>query len=379
MITLHQPRADEVTNRPSRHNGGVGPEQPRLAGVAAPEWETGEGPARAPGPRSVRAWLMAAAATVATGLLGLTLVVGAGNDDRRVQPGGPVLGMSVDAIAVSTDFEGRIVALDLDSGRVTRTPIRTGTFVSVDGRLVVQTGCGGWQLLDPTTLTPSRDLIGCGPYHPVGQRGADVNLFARSDRDSAGELLIADGEGGMLAAVLPDVEISTIAAISEARLLIDDGTGQLHWIEPATGASTAYVEGRLIEAGPGGVLWLACDGPAGCEVWFGTADEPRIRRLAVEPSGEVPVARLDDRGTRAVFFEADDALRIVELDGGRERRVENPGIRWSTSTWSPDGRWLLDPQGPVVLALDAIDGRVVRFDGVPGDVSPGWVAVIERP
>ena len=320
-----------------------------------------------------------AAAIVATGLLGLALIVLAGSDDPTIRPGGPVLGASVDAIAVSTDFEGRLVALDLDSGQLTRTAIRTGTFISVDGRLMVQTGCGGWQLFDPTTLTPVRDLIGCGPYHPVGQRGADVNLLARTDGDSAGELLVADGRGGMLAAVLPDVELSTIVAMSEARLLMDDGTGQLRWIEPATGELTPYVDGELIEAGPGGVLWMSCGRPASCEVWFGDAEEPRVRRLAVEAGGTVPAARLDDRGARAVFFESDESLRIVELDSGQERWVENPGITWSTATWSPDGRWLLDPQGRVVLAVDVIDGTAVQFDGIPGDVSPGWVAVIERP
>ena len=152
------------------------------------------------------------------------------------------------------------------------------------------------------------------------------------------------------------------------------------WIDPATGASGVYAKGQLLAAQPGGALWTrSCEPSQQCEVWFGTPADAKVHRFVVDRfDGDLPV-RLNRDATRAVFFKEDDVLRIVTTETGHARELKNPGINWSRATWSPDGLWLLDPDGAIVVALNTLNGRSRQFRGVPGDVSPGWLALIDNP
>jgi len=376
----------------------VGSERLARAEVGRPELVTAETSDRRDTGRSRFSWLTAAVTIGIVGLLGSLLVAGptSSSDDQLPPPSGPtsggraresksasarfdgpVLGVAVGAVAISTDFDGRITALDLDSGVVTRTSIRTGAFVTVNGKLVVQTGCGGWRTVDIPEYTLGDNLIGCGSYKPVGQRGADAFFFARPDPSGAGEVLIADGQGGVVATILAGVATSAYATVSDDQVLIQAADSQLVWIQTSSGEPRRYTDGELIESGPGGVLWADCAASTECEVWLGTPERARLNRYAIQSGNGQFQARINDLGTRAVFFLEDDILRIVTLETGHARQVENPGIDWATATWSPDGLWLLDTLGTEVIAFNTINGRTVRFDGIPGDVSPGWIALIE--
>lgn len=289
---------------------------------------------------------------------------------------GPVLDVSIGAIMISTDFDGRITALELDSGNVTRTPIRTSAFVTVDGQLVVQTGCGAWQTVEVPEFTLGEQLIGCGSYQPAEQRGADVVFFTDIGPSGAREVVVADGGGG-IGAANPAVAPWPYKTAADGRVLVQATESELAWVEPTSGDSLNYADGRLIESGPGGVLWADCETSTNCGVWFGTPQHARVHRYAVDSSDGEFLARINNKGSRAVFFLEDDVLRIVTLETGHAREVANPGIGWSTATWSPDGLWLLDPVDADVVALNTLNGRTARFEGVPGDASPGWVALVD--
>jgi hypothetical protein len=289
----------------------------------------------------------------------------------------PVLGVEVGAVAVSTDFDGRIVVLDLDTGELTRTPIRTGRFVTTAGRLFVQTGCGGWREVDLATFALGDDLLGCGSYQPHPARGGEAFLFARPNGRTSSAVVILDERGRPLAAELEGVAVADIATSSAGRVLVEATEG-LVWVDLTTGEESLYAEGQLIEASPSGVLWTECGDVDRCDVYFGNADDSRILRFVVEPFGGERLVRLNAAGTRAVFFKDDGMLRIITLETGHAREVANPGINWATSTWTPDGLWLLDPDGGRIVALNTLNGRSVDFAAVPGDVSPGWVALLER-
>lgn len=390
----------------------MGSERPARAEVGHPELVTAERPDRRGTTGSHVSWFTTALMLGLIGWLGFVLMTGEVTPtDRSPRPGrdpsstigkatsatavarsglnirvidrfeAPVLEVLTGAIAISTDFDGRITALELDSGVVTRTSIRTGAFVTVDGELVVQTGCGAWRTVKIPEYTLGHDLIGCGSYQPIGQRGADVVFFARPDPDGVGvrDVLISDGDGGVLAATVAEAATGAYATVSDGRVLIQGPDSELVWVQTGSGESTHYARGTLIESGPGGVLWADCETSTTCEVWFGTPEQARVNRFAIQSRGGEFLARINDGGSRAVFFLEDEILRIVTLETGHAREVENPGIHWSTATWSPDGLWLLGPKGTDVVALNTLNGRTIRFDGQPGDVSPGWVALIEGP
>ncbi len=381
----------------------MGSEPPIRAEVGRPELvNTGTADRRGAGGSSLTR-LTAAAVVVAGSLLLFGLLMTAGQEgppstsqpprpDRTSEVGrgsipssrvvartdGPVLGVPIGATAVSTDFDGRITTLALDSGVVTRTSIRTGAFVKVDDQLVVQTGCGAWQIVEIPGYTLGDHLIGCGSYQPINQRGSDVVFFGARNRDGVREVVMADGDGGVVQAT-PEVTPAAYGTASRGQMLIQSTDSELVWFQTSSGDSRHYANGTLIEAGPGGVLWSDCGAAPSCDVWFGTPEQARVSRFAVESSDGEYFARINDSGTRAVFFLEEEILRVVTIETGHAREVENPGIDWSTATWSPDGLWLLDPMGRDVVAFNTLNGRTVRFDGVPGDVSPGWVAVMEDP
>jgi hypothetical protein len=291
---------------------------------------------------------------------------------------GPLLGVPTGATMISTDFDGWITAVGLDAGSITRTEIRTGSFVTVGGTLVVQTGCGAWRMVDLPDFTLGDELIDCGSYKPIGQRGANVALFERTGSSGRSEILVASGDGEVTALGPTDVAPSAYGAVSAGRVLVEAAGDELVWIQAAGGEPTHYADGRLIASGPAGVLWTSCGTPSSCDVWFGTPDQSRVHRFAFfDHRTDELLARMNRTASRAVFFLPDGALRILSLETGYAREIENPGIRWATASWSPDGLWLLDPTGPEIIALNTLNGHTVRFDGVPGDVSPGWVAVIE--
>ncbi len=286
---------------------------------------------------------------------------------------GPVLGVEVGASVVSTDFDGRLFALDLDSGILTRSQIRTGNFVTVAGRLVVQTGCGGWQAIELPSFVPSDDLIECSSYLPLGQRGAETSVFAHADADRGA--LVEDGQGGLAFVELIDDQPSSVAAVSGGRLLLDRGD-ELVWVDPLTNQVDPYADGHLLAASPGGVLWSnSCELDASCRVWFGSQDVAQLRQFVVKPFDLGSPTRLNRDGSRAVFFKPDDILRIVTTETGHARELSNPGISPASSTWSPDGLWLLETSGANVLALNTLNGRYLEFEGIPGDFSPGWIAL----
>jgi hypothetical protein len=292
----------------------------------------------------------------------------------------PVLGVEVDAISISTDFDGVLFALDLDSGILTRSRIRTGSFVTIDGQLAIQTGCGGWRAVELPGMTEGADLIGCGSYQPFGQLGAEALFFTRPDSGGLEEVLVYDGEDGLLPVVLAQSVSSEVLTVADGRVLFAGANDEIIWIDPATGESSVYATGRLLAAQPGGVLWTtSCEPSQRCEVWFGTPDDAKVHRFVVDRFDRDMPVRLNRDGTRAVFFKEDDVLRIVTTETGHARELKNPGIDWSGATWSPDGLWLLEPDGASVSAVNTLNGRFRQFEGVPGDVSPGWLAMIENP
>ena len=392
--------------------GGMGSEGPLRAEVGRPELvSTGASDrrdARRPHPDRLT---MAAAVVIVS--LGLTIFLMAGGQEPQASPSqslapnsapetqrepssaskgdtgpnfevvaqfdGPILNVPMAATAISTDFDGRLTALDLDSGVVTRTAIRTGAFVKAGKQLVVQTGCGAWQVVEIPEYTLGDQLIGCGSYRPIKQRGADAVFFASLGPDGESEVVMADGDGGVVDTTMADVEPLAYVTASQGRVLIQAADSHLVWFQTRTGESTHYTDGTLIEAGPGGALWSDCETWPSCAVWFGTPEQARVNRFMIESRDGEFLARINDSGSRAVFFLEDETLRIITLETGHAREVENPGIEWSTATWSPDGLWLLDPMGRDVVALNTLNGRTVRFDGVPGDVSPGWIALIADP
>lgn len=292
----------------------------------------------------------------------------------------PVLGVELGAIAISTDFDGVLLALDLDTGILTRSRIRTGSFVTIGGQLAIQTGCGGWRSVELPSMTEGTDLIGCGSYQPFGRLGAEALFFTRPDSGGLDEVLVYDGENGLLPVVLPEAITSEVVTVVDGRVLFEGADDEITMIDPATGESSVYARGQLLAAQPGGVLWTrSCESSQQCEVWFGTPDDARVHLFVVDQfDADLPV-RLNPEGTRAVFFKEDDVLRIVTTETGHARELKDPGINWSTATWSPDGLWLLEPDGATVSALNTLNGRFRLFRGVPGDVSPGWLAMIEKP
>ncbi len=291
---------------------------------------------------------------------------------------GQVLGVDVGASLVSTDFDGRLFALDLDSGVLTRSRVRTGNFVTISGRLAVQNGCGGWQIVDIPSFATSQELIDCDSFQPLGQLGAETLFFARpdGDPDAAENILVDDGNGGLAAIRLATHPPSSIATYSSGRVLINRDDDELVWVDPATDEVESYAEGKLLAASPSGVLWSDACGPDGrCHVWFGTQDDARLHQFVVEPFNLDQPVRINADGSRAVFFKPDGVLRIVTTETGHARELPNPGITPDTATWSPDGLWLLQTSGANIVALNALNGRVVEFEGIPGDFSPGWIAL----
>lgn len=295
-----------------------------------------------------------------------------------VQFDGQVLGVDVGASLVSTDFDGRLFALDLDSGILTRSRVRTGNYVTISGRLAVQNGCGGWQIVDVPSFATSQELIGCDSYQPLGQLGAETMFFARPDSDSAENVLVDDGNGGLATVRLATHPPSSIATYFGGRVLINRNDAELMWVDPATDEVERYADGKLLAASPGGVLWSdSCGSDGRCRVWFGTPDDARLHQFVVEPFNLDQPVRITADGSRAVFFKPNDVLRIVTTETGHARELPNPGLSPDTATWSPDGLWLLQTSGADIIALNTLNGRVVEFEGIPGDFSPGWIALPE--
>jgi hypothetical protein len=292
----------------------------------------------------------------------------------------PVLGVEVDAIAVSTDFDGRLVALDLDSGVVTRSRIRTGSFVTIDGRLAIQTGCGGWRIIDLPSFSNGPELVSCDSYRPTGQLGGDAVFFTRVNTGGPGDLLMSDGEGGLTTVRIDNLAPESLVSVTNGRLLLETESGEIVWADAETGATELYVEGDLLAGGPQGILWTrSCEQGGRCEVRFGTPDDPWLSMFVVDAFHSGLSVRLNHDGSRAVFFKEDDVLRILTIETGHARELPNPGVSPRTATWSPDGLWLVEESRTTVLALNTLNGRSVEFVGVPGDVSPGWIAMVEKP
>lgn len=289
---------------------------------------------------------------------------------------GPVLGVDVGASVVSTDFDGRLFALDLDTGILTRSQIRTGNFVTVAGRLAVQNGCGGWEVIDVPRFTVSAELIGCSSFLPIDQVGAEALVFAETEPSPNQDLLFDDGDGGLVRIQLGDHPASSVVTVAGGRVLLEQPGGELVWLDPETNTIESYANGRLLAAGPGAVLWTdSCDPEGTCVVWFGRPDNPKIHLFAVDSFDVDLPTRINPDGSRAVFFKTQGVLRIVSTETGHAREVKNPGVSATGSTWSPDGLWLLETSGGNIVALNTLNGRSVEFEGVPGDLSPGWIAL----
>jgi hypothetical protein len=292
----------------------------------------------------------------------------------------PVLGVEIDAIAISTGFDGRLVAVDLDSGIVTRSRIRAGNFVTVDGSLAIQTGCGGWQIIEVPSFDSGRELVGCDSYRPAAQLGGDVVFFTRVDTGGPGDLLMSDGRGGLTSVGIDDLAPESLVSVTDGRLLLETESGEIVWTDSETGVTELYVEGELLAARPHGVLWTrSCEEGGRCEVWFGTPDDPFLSMFVVDSYHSNLPVRLNHDASRAVFFKEDNVLRVLTIETGHARELPNPGVSAGLATWSPDGLWLLEESKAVVIALNTLNGRSVEFAGVPGDVSPGWIAMLAKP
>jgi hypothetical protein len=292
----------------------------------------------------------------------------------------PVLGVEIDAIAVSTGFDGRLVAVDLNSGIVTRSRVRAGSFVTVDGSLAIQTGCGGWQIIEVPSFDSGRELVGCDSYRPAAQLGGDVVFFSRVDTGGPGDLLMSDGRGGLTSVGIDDLAPESLVSVTNGRLLLETESGEIVWTDAETGVTELYVEGELLAAGPDGVLWTrSCEEGGRCEVWFGTPDDPFLSMFVVDSFHSGLPVRLNYDASRAVFFKEDDVLRVLTIETGHARELLNPGVSAGVATWSPDGLWLLEESKAIVIALNTLTGKSVEFAGVPGDVSPGWIAMVGKP
>lgn len=311
-----------------------------------------------------------------------TGVLGPGLRIINVLPA-PVLGVESGLVTVSTDFDGRLVVVDLDTGAMTRTPIRTGRFVEFDSRILVQNGCGGWQELDFANFALGPEVIECGSYRPLGQLGAKTRAFTAPNDPS---FLVIDGLGGLRRVTLPQFDVDGLADMGGfvALQLSDLGVT----FDPETLEVSPDGAARLLAVADHDLLWTDCELGTSCGLWLWSTRDFGSTRLPIDPNvRELPV-RLASAGfptrqgeaARAVFFDDEqNVLHILDLSTGQMAIVDNPGLRYSRASWSPDRHWLVDTTGRTVTALDVRDGSVVEFDQVPGDVSPGWVAIVENP
>ena len=300
--------------------------------------------------------------------------------EQVVLSDGPLLGNPVGQTMITTSPDGTLLALDLDTGVLITTEISTDHFVTVGERLAVRTPCGGWQAVDVTSYTLDQPLIGCGTYLPHRPRGSETMMFTHSDSDR--DILIVSEDSRMLSVSLssrPSYSLSSIAAVSGTRLLVESTGDGLVWLDPTSGETENYASGGLIEATAGGVLWTDCPPTGRCDVWIGTPDEPQLSRIWLASVQRRFPARLNSDASRAVFFKAGDVLRIITLETGHSREVENPGIDWNTATWSTDGLWLVDARDATIVALNTINGEVVRIEDLPYDPSLRAVALIVSP
>jgi hypothetical protein len=169
-------------------------------------------------------------------------------------------------------------------------------------------------------------------------------------------------------------------SVTDGRLLLETESGEIVWTDSETGVTELYVEGELLAARPHGVLWTrSCEEGGRCEVWFGTPDDPFLSMFVVDSYHSNLPVRLNHDASRAVFFKEDNVLRVLTIETGHARELPNPGVSAGLATWSPDGLWLLEESKAVVIALNTLNGRSVEFAGVPGDVSPGWIAMLAKP
>lgn len=295
----------------------------------------------------------------------------------------PVLGEESEAVTISADFDGRLVVVDLDTGAVTRTPIRTGSFVEFDRRILVQTGCGGWQEVDLANFALGPEIIDCGSYQPLQQLGAKTRGFTAPNDPS---FLVVDGLGGLRRVTLPHLDEDGLADISGFDALQLSNLGVT--FDPDTLEVRPDGTARLLAVADHDLLWTDCGLVTSCGLWLWSSRDFASSRLPIDPNvRELPV-RLASAGfparqgevARAVFFDADqEVLHILDLSTGQMAIVDNPGIRYSNASWSPDRHWLVDTTGRTVTALDVRDGSVVEFEAVPDDVSPSRLAVVDRP
>ena len=293
---------------------------------------------------------------------------------------GPLFENEIGAFLVSTNFDGRIIAVDLDTSELIASRIRTGSFIVFDGRLLTQTGCGGWTTVNLPTMSFGEEVIGCGDYQPLAQTGGATSMFAQHDPSGPSSVLIADGTGGTIE-VVADVATSVFTPLAhEQRLLLDVPGAGLVWFDGSTGLTEPYADGQLIGAGATGVVWSTCTADLECSSWFGTPSEPRSVQLDIDLAPGTGVARLAPNGSVAIFFpNSGTTVQVIDLATGISTRIEGAGIDGTGSDWSPDGRWIFDQADDQVRSLELATGRTVDFTAVPGDVSPGWLSLIAKP
>lgn len=297
-------------------------------------------------------------------------------------PRGPVLGEEVGAVLVSVGTNGRLQALDLDTGEVTLSDVegRNGVVV-FEGQLVVADQCRAWSVLDPLTLDSIRPLTECGFdtwTHPVT---AFVDYSSGVSPYGFGRMLVGDGSGGVIEVQMPEIESAYPTHFSSGMVLWDVAGAGMVRQDATTGELTSYADGRLIMAVADTILWQTCVVDLTCTTWLGTPSEPQARNVTTALPQGYRVSSLAPDGTKAILSEVNTGrTEIVDLNTGAI--IELPvWLEGYDASWTPDGHWIVaqnySGSAAGVRAISTLDGSVRDLPGVA--VGRGPLAIVEKP
>jgi RNA polymerase sigma factor (sigma-70 family) len=262
----------------------------------------------------------------------------------------------------------------------------TAVALSSDGKTLATEGSGTIRLWDATTGKPGPVLVdpeesyGAGQnplaFSPDGRRlffpnnGAfrqNGHVAARDLTTGQTDVVLAVGPGTKIHAVHPSPDGRLLAVGTSAGVrVLDLASGRISWTAPNGAEASRPRDDRLLFHGP---YSLALFSPDGKVVAVNASDAPTTLRL-LDPDGGKERRRIElgarlvrpafsPDGARVAVTERDNAVRVYDVATGRRLHswavtLTNPNENYTCAVaFSPDG---------FTLAVGATDNAVHRWD-----------------